>query len=84
MLASVDDLSGPFLGGGVEIKLTDAISLKGEYRYTNLDSEDVTLLPGLAPGIDSFVSAELDPTIQTARATLNYRFNWDRPAEPLK
>ena len=42
VLASVDDLSGPFLGGGAEIKLTDAISLKGEYRYTNLDSEDVT------------------------------------------
>ena len=85
MLASVDDLSGYFIGGGAEVKLTDAISIKGEYRYTNLGSENVTLLPGLAPVIDNFVSTELDTTIQTARVSLNYRFNWDRPtSEPLK
>ncbi len=85
VIASVGDLSGTFLGGGAEIKLTDAISIKGEYRYTDLDPEEVMLLPGLASGIDSFVSTELDPTIQTARVSLNYRFNWDRSvAEPLK
>ena len=85
VIASVGDLLGTFLGAGAEIKLTDAISIKGEYRYSNLESEDVTLLPGLAPGIDSLVSTELDPAIQTARVTLNYRFNWDVPiAEHLK
>lgn len=85
VLASVGDLSGYFIGGGAEIRLTDALSLKGEYRYTYLDAEPVTLLPTLAPGINDFVSTELDPSIQSARLSLNYRFNWDRPAaEVLK
>ena len=85
VLASVDNLSGYFIGGGAEVRLTDAISIKGEYRYTNLGSENVTLLPGLAPVINNFVSTQLDTAIQTARVSLNYRFNWDRPtSEPLK
>jgi outer membrane immunogenic protein len=75
VLASVGNFSGTFIGGGAEIRLTDALSIKGEYRYTNLGSESVTLLPDLAPAINDFVSTSLDPTIQTARVSLNYRFN---------
>ena len=73
-LARVGDFDGYFIGGGAEMKITKAISIKGEYRYTDLDSEVITLLPGTAPGINNFVTTKLDPDIQTARVSLNYRF----------
>ena len=47
-LASVGDFDGYFIGGGAEMKITKAISIKGEYRYTDLNSEVITLLPGTA------------------------------------
>ena len=73
-LARVGDFDGYFIGGGAEMKITKAISIKGEYRYTDLDSEVITLLPGTAPEINNFVTTKLDPDIQTARVSLNYRF----------
>jgi outer membrane immunogenic protein len=75
-LASVGDFDGYFIGGGAEMKITKAISIKGEYRYTDLDSEVITLLPGTGAGafINEFVTTKLDPDIQTARVSLNYRF----------
>ncbi|MEE9586731.1 MAG: hypothetical protein V3V97_01725, partial [Hyphomicrobiaceae bacterium] len=75
------DFSGWFLGGGVETKLTESISLKAEYRYTSLDSEKVQILPKLVPQINDFVKADLEPTVQTGRIALVYRFNWHR--EPM-
>lgn len=84
-LASVGTLSGYYVGGGAEIMLTDALSLKGEYRYSDYGSEDVTLLPTLLPIVNNFVSTEIETSVQTARVSLNYRFDMDRPAaEPLK
>lgn len=84
-LASVGTLSGYYIGGGAEIMLTDALSLKGEYRYSDFGSEDLTLLPTLLPIANDFVASEIETSVQTARVSLNYRFNWDRPAaEPLK
>jgi outer membrane immunogenic protein len=74
-LASVGDVDGYFLGGGAELKITKALSLKAEYRYTDLDEERVTLLPGTPlEGINDFVTTKLDPDIQTARVSLAYRF----------
>ena len=73
-LARVGDFDGYFIGGGAEMKITKAISIKGEYRYTDLDLEVITLLPGTAPEINNFVTTKLDPDIQTARVSLNYRF----------
>ncbi|MGZ9156816.1 MAG: outer membrane protein, partial [Candidatus Binatia bacterium] len=75
-LASVGDFDGYFIGGGAEMKITKAISIKGEYRYTDLDSEVITLLPGTGAGafINDLVTTKLDPDIQTARVSLNYRF----------
>jgi outer membrane immunogenic protein len=64
------------------MKITKAISIKGEYRYTDLDSEVITLLPGTAPEINNFVTTKLDPDIQTARVSLNYRFGLGGPSEP--
>ncbi len=85
VLASVGTFSGYVLGAGAEVKLTDAISLKGEYRYTDLGSEDATLLPNILPTINEVVTTTVDPTIQTGLITLNYRFNWEQPAAaPLK
>jgi len=74
VLASVPDFSGYFIGGGVETRLTKSISLKLEYRYTQLSSETVTLLPGLAPEVNDYVTTEMEPTIQTGRISINYRF----------
>lgn len=84
-VARVGDFDGYFIGGGAEVKITKAISIKGEYRYTDLSSETITLLPGIAPEVNDFVTAKLDPDIQTARLSLNYRFGLGGPteAEPI-
>lgn len=87
-LARVGDFDGYFIGGGAEMKITRAISIKGEYRYTDLDSEMITLLPGSGLGdfVNSLVTTKLDPDIQTARVSLNYRFGLGGPseAEPIE
>ena len=38
--------SGFFVGGGVETKINDALSLKAEYRYIDLASENMTTAAG--------------------------------------
>ncbi len=85
-LADNGSFSGWFLGAGVEAKLTDSISLKAEYRYTNTDGDAVRLLPGVFPEINELVRTELDPDIQTIRLSLDYRFGFAReePVVPLK
>lgn len=84
-LADNGSFSGIFFGAGVEAKLTDAISLKGEYRYTDVDSSNITLLPDVFPVVNDLISAELDPDIQTVRLSLSYRFGLGREeAAPLK
>ncbi len=75
-VASSGAIDGFFLGGGIETKITDNISLKLDYRYTNGDSEQITLLPDVLPEANDFVRAEIDPDIQTVRLSLDYRFNF--------
>jgi outer membrane immunogenic protein len=75
-VASSNSIDGFFLGGGVETKITNNISLKLDYRYTNGDSEGITLLPDVLPIANQFVRAEIDPDIQTVRMSLDYRFNF--------
>ena len=82
VLASGETYSGFFAGAGVETMLTSDISLKAEYRYIDLGSEPITLLPGLAPAINNFVSTEFDPVIQTGRVSINYRFGGSSSAGP--
>jgi outer membrane immunogenic protein len=77
--------SGVFVGGGAETRINDSLSLKTEYRYLDLGSENMTLLPSIAPEINEFVSTKFDPTIQMGRVSINYRFSGrDEPSAPLK
>lgn len=73
-LADIGSFNGFFLGGGAEIQLGHGLSLRGEYRYSDLEAEDITLLPDLAPGINEFVDTELNPTLHTARLSIAYKF----------
>lgn len=59
-----ESLEGWMLGGGVEFRLADHLTLAGEYRYTKFDSV------GVIPGVLS-----LDPERHEVRAALKYRFN---------
>ncbi len=73
-LARVGEFDGYFIGGGAEVKLTKAISIKGEYRYTDYDAENITLLPGTFEEINEAISTKLDPDIQSGRLSLVYKF----------
>jgi len=79
-------LNGGFIGGGIETRLNDSLSLKAEYRYIDLGAESVKLLPNDIPEINEIVSTKFDPDIQMGRLSINYRFgntSADAPA-PLK
>jgi outer membrane immunogenic protein len=80
------NLSGGFIGGGIETRLTDTLSLKAEYRYIDLGKESVTLLPYDLPEINQLVSTTFDPDIQMGRLSINYRFGGPSSTEavPLK
>ena len=60
-------ISGAFIGAGVETKIWDSLSLKAEYRYIDLASENLPLFG--TPGL----SAHIDPDIQTGRLSINWR-----------
>jgi outer membrane immunogenic protein len=61
-------LNGYTLGGGVEYRLTNNVSLRGEYRYTKLGGA-TTVDP--ATGVIATVS----PSIHIARVEAAYRFD---------
>ncbi len=67
--------SGAFLGAGVETKIWDSLSIKAEYRYIDLSSENMTLFPDAEPEINELVHTKIDPDIQMGRVSLNWRFN---------
>lgn len=87
-LADIGEFKGFFLGAGAEIQLGHGLSLRGEYRYTDLEAENITLLPDLLPAINDFVDTELNPTLHTARLSLAYKFGLghsstdEAPVEP--
>jgi outer membrane immunogenic protein len=73
-------LDGLTVGAGVESMLTEALSLKLEYRYTDLGSLDYSgggggSGPGDISGGGAGIDAEFDTTVQTIRAVLSWRFN---------
>ena len=82
LVAGVPSFSGFVVGGGVETMLAPNWSIKAEYRYTELDAKSLDLPLGL----NAFVDAQLEPSIHTARLSLNYKFNFDRSSDaaPLK
>ena len=84
--SSNDDwLNGYYLGGGVETLLTDAVSFKMEYRFSDLGSiktsaknsweGDADCCDGEGYGrAGAGVSAEANPIVHAIRATINWRF----------
>ena len=70
---NVPSLSGVFIGAGAETMLTERISLRGEFRYTDFGSGPVRLPTIDGTNLNDFVSARLAPTMQEGRASLNYR-----------
>ena len=85
-----DELHGYFVGAGGEIKLTDNMSLKGEYRYSDFDSVSASVSKKTyvfsegdycgCNGGGSYeqrsreVGAELDADLHAVRVTLVYKF----------
>ena len=80
--SSKDDwMNGYYLGGGVETLLTDNVSFKMEYRFSDLGSIETSV--DYVDGDDfgnygyaaaAGVSAEADPIVHAVRATINWRF----------
>lgn len=52
------------IGAGVEVAITDAVSVKGEYLYTGLNKQEYNLGP----------QADNDISFHTVRIGLNYKF----------
>ncbi|ADP72094.1 hypothetical protein Rvan_2888 [Rhodomicrobium vannielii ATCC 17100] len=78
-----DTFSGWTVGGGLETKLTSSLSLKGEYRYTEFDTNTYKTGP-LFCHIGAY--ADIDTSVQTARLVLSYKadlFGGELPV-PLK
>jgi outer membrane immunogenic protein len=71
---TVPNFSGGFVGAGAETKLTEHISLRGEYRFTDFGSGQLGLPTINGMNLNDFVSARVSPTMQDTRVSLNYRF----------
>lgn len=88
-----DSMDGYTLGAGVETKLSRAVSLKFEYRYTDLEGvsasasnvETQCCIAIIGRQITEEVDADLDLDIHTVRAVLSYQLHREEPRmEPLK
>ena len=71
---TVPSFSGGFVGAGAETKLTEHISIRGEYRWTDFGSGNLGLPTVNGVNLNDFVSARASPTMQDGRVSLNYRF----------
>jgi outer membrane immunogenic protein len=68
--------SGYFLGGGVEYEVLRGWSWKNEYRLASYDSRTLRDCTATAVCLDSIT---FEPTVQTIRSELVYRFNMGGP-----
>jgi outer membrane immunogenic protein len=75
-LVDIDDFSGYSVGAGLETHLRDGWFLKGEYRFTQLDSEELFDI--------GFIDADLEPSIHTARIVLTYKLGHHGHHSPMK
>lgn len=71
----IPDFDGWFVGFGAESKLTNNISIKGEYRYSSFDKKGLDLPTVAGVNLNNFAWADLEPTVQTFKISVNYRFN---------
>jgi opacity protein-like surface antigen len=74
------DADGITVGAGMETKLAEQMSLKFEYRYTDLDSGNLTGSGLVVPGVLGVTGSDLDleADIHSVRAVLVYRPDWGR------
>jgi opacity protein-like surface antigen len=77
--SSDDDwLDGYYLGGGVEALLTDNVSFKMEYRFSDLGTIKTSKYYEVDAEPHGYaaagVEAEANPTVHAIRATVNWRF----------
>lgn len=85
--ANSDWLNGYYLGAGLETLMTENISLRLEYRYTDLGSIKASASGSDSGNVDdeggfdrvyyygaNGVSAEAEPTIHSIAASVNWRF----------
>jgi outer membrane immunogenic protein len=72
-------LSGGFVGGGIETRINDSLSLKAEYRYVDFGSE---VLSGSTTESDiEVLPARYDPVLQIGMLSLNWRLAKPSPAD---
>ena len=74
----LEDVGGVFIGAGVESRITQNLSLKGEVRYTMFEDQCLFCAGGAA--------LNFEPTMLSARVGLAYRFDFGHhsAAAPLK
>jgi outer membrane immunogenic protein len=72
--AHVPDFGGGFIGAGAETLITDHISLRGEYRFTDFGSGKLGLPTINDTDLNDYVVAHAAPTMQDTRISVNYRF----------
>jgi outer membrane immunogenic protein len=72
------DADGVTVGAGIETKLAEQVSLKFEYRYTDLDDGNLTGDGFVVPGVLGVTGSDLDleADIHSVRAVLVYRPDW--------
>jgi outer membrane immunogenic protein len=74
LAATVPTIAGGFVGAGFETMLTTHVSLRGEYRFTDFGSGPVTLPVVGGTDLNNFLAVRVSPTLQTVKASVNYRF----------
>jgi outer membrane immunogenic protein len=67
---------GYFLGLGVESQIGGGWAIRGEYRFSQFESETVLSVPGL-------VSIDFEPFMHTARLALTYKFGRNAAQVPI-
>jgi outer membrane immunogenic protein len=72
--AHVPNFGGGFIGAGAETLITEHISLRGEYRFTDFGSGKLGLPTINDTDLNDFVIAHAAPTMQDTRVSVNYRF----------
>lgn len=70
----VPSLSGAFVGAGAETRITEHLSLRAEYRYTDFGSGKVGLPTIDGTNLNDIVDVHMSPSMQEGGASLNYRF----------
>ena len=68
------ELRGGFIGAGAQTLITEHISLRGEYRFTDFGSGKLGLPTINGTDINDFIVAHAAPTMQDTRVSVNYRF----------